>query len=127
MIGLSESAVMETVLIGSLGTAVLGTLLSASVIFEADGYLDEHRLGVEEAQSVKRKRFMPRLRAPMYATFAGEIMLFVLTLFGAGSDLAMTVLGATTMLFLAFIVYLGSHFYKAGRRARGDADTSLRS
>jgi len=117
MIELSETLILEAVLIGTIGTTILGTLMSASVIFEADGYLEENRLSVEEAQSVKRKKFMPRLRAPMYAAFIGEILLFVLTLFGTTRDLAMGLMAATTLLFLLFIVYLGMHFYRAGRAA----------
>ena len=118
MIELSEAAVLEAVLIGTIAATILGTVMSASVIFEADGYLEENQLSTEEAQSVKRKKFMPRLRAPMYAAFAGEILLFVMTLTGTTKDIAMAIMALTTLLFLVFIVYLGMHFYRAGRVAK---------
>jgi hypothetical protein len=121
MIELSETIILEAVLIGTIGATILGTLMSASVIFEADGYLEEHQLSVEEAQSVKRKKFMPRLRAPMYAGFAGEILLFIMTLIGTTKDAAMAILAMTTVLFLVFIIYLGIHFYRAGRASK-DSD-----
>ena len=119
MIELSDAVILEAVLIGTIGATILGTVMSASVIFEADGYLEEHRLGVEEAQSVKRKRFMPRLRAPMYTGFAGEILLFVMTLLGMAKNDGLVIMAVMIVLFLVFFMYLGIHFYRAGRTADG--------
>ena len=115
MIELVDTVILEAVLIGTIGATILGTVMSASVIFEADGYLDENKLTGDDAQSVKRKKFMPRLRAPMYAGFAGEILLLILTLIGTTKDSAMAIMGATVVLFLVVFIYLGMHFYRAGR------------
>jgi uncharacterized membrane protein YphA (DoxX/SURF4 family) len=119
MIEISDSAMLEVILIVCIVATISGLVKCASVIFEAVGYLEGAGLNAEESQLVKRKQFMPRFRAPMYESFVGEILLVVLFALGITESLGQAILAVMVIIFLVIIFVLARHFYRAGRVENG--------
>jgi hypothetical protein len=119
MIEISDAAVLEIALIMCIIATISGLVQGASVIFEFDGYYREQGLNVHDSQLVKRNKFMPRLRAPMYQAFLGEIFLFVILAFVSLQGLGHAIMILIVVAFLIIILLLAGHFYRAGRSEMG--------
>jgi hypothetical protein len=112
---LNDTMIVQTVLIVTLMTTVLGLIMSAKVIFEASADFKRNGIPKDKVQDIKKRDVMPRLWAPMYAGIFAEVLLVVMTLAIPMDATSRVILGAAAVLFAVVIVMLARYFSRAGR------------